>query len=112
MFAVVPSHCKNSVSEGLMGLVGQLSCTFRFTNDKNVLLRYTTVAKAATGGVRSIKVHLDSIKVTENVQGRTVYLFDDIASTGCSLEACKQLLLGAGATRVAMVALGRTYMVT
>lgn len=112
MFAVVPSHCRGSVSGGLMELVSNLSSSFKFSNEENVLLRYTTVIKAATGGARSIRVHLESIRVIDDVQGKTVYLFDDIASTGSSLEACKQLLLEAGAERVAMVALGRTYMVT
>ncbi|WP_342625017.1 phosphoribosyltransferase [Pseudomonas alkylphenolica] len=109
-FAVVPSHTKGNVSEGLMSLMRNLIKDFNFVNANNILLRYNSVQKAAAGGVRCVKVHSDSIRVTEEINGKTVFLFDDVASTGCSLLACKELLLKAGASRVAMIALGRTYM--
>lgn len=111
-FAVVPSHAKGHVSEGLLELVRNISAAFNFENEQNLLVRLATIDKAATGGERSMKVHFDSIKVTGQVQGKTIYLFDDITSTGSSLQACKKLLLNAGAHRVAMIALGRTYMVS
>lgn len=110
LFAVVPSHTKGNVSEGLLSLVSNVSKNFKFVNADNILFRYNAVAKAATGGERSLKVHLESIKVTKDVKGLTVYLFDDITTTGCSLQACKSLLLEAGASRVVMIALGRTYL--
>lgn len=111
VFCVVPSHAKNMVSPGLLQLARNVSHEFNFKNKENLLSRTTTVDKAASGGQRSIQIHLDSVVVVgqENVKGKTVYLFDDITTTGCSLLACKQLLLEAGAERVAMIALGRTF---
>lgn len=110
IYAIVPSHSRGCVSPGLIELVTSVAPQFGFANDENVLFRHTTVPKAATGGPRGIHVHLSSIQVTHNVEGCTVYLFDDVTSTGSSLRACKQLLLEAGAARVAMIALGQTYM--
>ena len=34
-------------------------------------------------------------------------LVDDVTTSGASLEACKEILLESGATRVAMLALGQ-----
>ena len=46
----------------------------------------------------------------DDIKGETIFLFDDITTTGCSLLACKELLLDAGAAQVAMIALGQTYL--
>lgn len=110
LYAIVPSHIRGAVSEGLCGIVRNVSRAFNFVNASNVIFRHTTVLKAATGGVRDQQHHLDSIRVIEDVHGKTVYLFDDISTTGNSLLACKKLLLNAGAARVVMIALGQTYM--
>jgi predicted amidophosphoribosyltransferase len=40
--------------------------------------------------------------------GREVLLLDDVTTSGSSLEACKRLLLDAGAAAVKCAALGRT----
>ncbi|WP_414894997.1 phosphoribosyltransferase family protein [Pseudomonas sp. IT-232MI5] len=110
--SVVPSHSKNNVSPGLLEIIKNISDDCSFEKTENLLRRTKTVAKAATGGPRNQQIHLDSIAVTDTsiVQGETVFLFDDITSTGSSLLACKQLLLEAGAARVVMIALGKTYM--
>lgn len=110
IFAIVPSHSQGCVSPGLTDLIESVAGHFNFGNDVNVLFRHTTVPKAATGGPRSVQVHLSSINVVGDVRGQTVYLFDDVTSTGSSLRACKELLLQSGAARVAMIALGQTYM--
>lgn len=112
VFCIVPSHSQNQVSAGLLALAKQISPNFHFNNNDNLLRRTRTVAKAATGGARNQQIHLDSIEVTDAsaVRGQTVFLFDDVSSTGSSMLACKQLLLNAGADRVAMIALGQTYM--
>ncbi len=110
LFAIVPSHKQGIVSEALFQIVINVSREFNFVNAKNVLFRHTTVQKSATGGQRSKRVHLESIDVVGNIEGKTVFLFDDITTTGCSLLACKELLLDAGAAKVAMIALGQTYL--
>ncbi len=112
LFCIVPSHTHNNVSPSLVALADAVSKNFHFSNSENLLRRVYDVPKAATGGPRNQQLHIDSIKVTDEsaVLGETVFLFDDVTTTGSSLHACKQLLLDAGAHRVAMIALGQTYM--
>lgn len=108
-FAVVPSHSRGNQSAGLMQIAHNISRNFNFVNEDNVLFRHTSVPKAATGGRRSREVHLDSIVVTLDIAEQTVFLFDDITTTGSSILACKELLVNAGANRVVMITLGQTY---
>jgi len=107
---VVPSHTKDKVSVGMIEVLNIVYKGFKFTNSDTHLRRVYDVEKAATGGPRSIQLHLDSITVDEpeKVKGKTVFLFDDVTSTGASLQACKQLLLEAGAAAVVMIAIGHT----
>jgi len=111
VFCVVPSHTQNGVSPALMTVMGNIKEEFGFSNTTNLLTRTQTVAKSATGGDRSIQHHLESIAVTNPgiVQGKVVFLFDDISTTGNSMNACKQLLLEAGAQKVAMISFGQTW---
>lgn len=110
-FCIVPSHTANHVSQGLVDLLTNIRVQYEFQNTDNLLRRTKTILKAATGGPRNQQVHIDSIVVTDadQVRGKTVYLFDDITTTGSSLKACKSLLLAAGASRVVMIALGQTH---
>lgn len=110
VFCIVPSHTAGNVSAGLTELIGNICDRYGFLNQNNYLRRHKSVPKAATGGPRNQEIHIDSIQVThpEQVRDKTVYLFDDITTTGSSLIACKSLLLTAGADRVVMIALGQT----
>lgn len=109
---IVPSHNQGNVSLGLQEIIQKIQPDFKFRKNPPILKRTTTVLKAATGGPRSLQTHLSSIDVinSEQLIGHTIFLFDDITSTGNSLLACKQLLINAGAARVAMIALGKTHM--
>lgn len=111
LFAIVPSSTAYRVCKGMTELVNELRGPFSFINEQNILVRHATVPKAATGGLRDQRVHLNSIRVDPRLlDGKSVFLFDDVTTTGCSLLACKKLLLDAGAAKVAMIALGQTYM--
>lgn len=109
-FCVVPSHDAGHVSKGLLELVSTLTSDFNFQNRNNLLARTITVEKAATGGSRRLEIHQQSIesKNLEYISGKDVILFDDVSSTGNSLRACREILIQAGARRVAMIALGQT----
>lgn len=111
VFCVVPSHTQNNVSSGMMTIMGNIRAAFGFANEPNLLARTVTVPKAATGGDRSLQHHLDSIAVVNKpfVEGKVVFLFDDISTTGNSMYACKQLLLEAGAQSVVMISFGQTW---
>ena len=59
---------------------------------------------------RDINYQLQSINVTDTdlITGRKVLLLDDVSTSGISLEACKKLLLDAGAVEVQCAVLGKT----
>ncbi len=107
---IVPSHEKDILSSGLLEMLNKLIKEFGFTNTNNLLRRTKTVESAHGGGDRSKQHHLDSIEAiyTDQFINKTVFLFDDVTSTGHSLNACKKILLNAGATEVIMIALGQT----
>lgn len=64
----------------------------------------------ASGGDRSAEVHFNSIEVDPvvDIRGETFLLLDDITTSGNSLYACKRILLNHGASKVEMMALGKT----
>ena len=110
IYCIVPSHKANEVSTGLMRVIDNIKNDFGFKNLTNPLKRIKTVAKSSTGGDRSVQHHLDSIEVVDQkiIKDNTVYLFDDVSSTGNSMEACKKLLLEEGAKQVVMISFGQT----
>lgn len=73
------------------------------------LQRIQPLEASKTYHPRTIQEHLESIQVTEpeKVKHCHVLLLDDVAMTGHSIEACKQLLLKAGAKSVQCLVLGR-----
>ena len=107
---VVPSHeASRRNSSGVSILARELAANNRI--DKvDFLQRIFTVDKLAHGGSRNISVHLDSIGTNADmsIAGDVVLLVDDVTTSGASLEACKQILLENGASRVAMLALGQS----
>ena len=75
-----------------------------------ILHRCDAVEESKTGN-RSIYKHLNSIEVIENnisIYGKTIYLLDDIVTSGASLIACTELLYRHGAGHVICVCLART----
>lgn len=109
--AVVPSHDAAKTVSGVHDLASLLAEENDLVDAGPCLLRHTTIPKLAGGaGVRSMKTHLDSIRVDKanHIRGRKVLLLDDVATSGTSLLACRRLLLDAGAAEVRMLALGLT----
>jgi predicted amidophosphoribosyltransferase len=109
--AVVPSHNANKGPGGLHALVSKLLETkCDIADASQTLVRHTTIPKLATGGDRNKNVHLDSIHVPDNstVVGKRVLLLDDVLTSGNSMLACCEILLGAGAAKVVCLALGKT----
>ena len=107
--AIVPSHDPAKTTSGLRTLGEMLAASDRI-DAASCLVRTMKIDKLATGGDRSIQVHLNSIVVqnVQLIQGRDVVLLDDITTSGNSLEACRQLLMKAGAARVQKLALAKT----
>lgn len=73
------------------------------------LVRHTRIRRIVWGGPSYRTLHRQTIVVqnAERVRGRSVLLLDDVARSGASLRACRELLLEAGAAHVQAVALGR-----
>ena len=73
------------------------------------LVRHATIRKILYGGPSTRALHRETIQVEDAalVEGRRVLLLDDIAKSGASLMACRELLLEAGAAEVQAVALAR-----
>ena len=73
------------------------------------LVRQTTIQRIVFGGPSTRALHGATISVESAhlIEGRRVLLLDDIAKSGASLVACRELLLEAGAALVQAVALGR-----
>jgi predicted amidophosphoribosyltransferase len=108
--AVVPSHDPDStLQSGIYKLAQELANNNRI-DATHCLKRHTKIRKLSHGGDRNIGIHLQSIRVENNylIQKQAVCLLDDISTTGNSLEACRQLLLQAGAKMVKCIALGKT----
>lgn len=109
----VPSHDPEKTHSGIRTLAQRLA-----THKPNVvdgtgcLVRTKKIPKLASGGNRSIAVHLGSLSVVnpELIRNKDVLLLDDVTTTHGSLLACKQLLQQAGAKSVQCVALGQTQL--
>ena len=73
------------------------------------LVRHMTIRRIIFGGPSTRALHHATVVVEEAhlIQGRQVLLLDDIAKSGASLVACRELLLDAGASSVQALALGR-----
>ena len=76
------------------------------------LLLRTHEVEESKDGTRDITKHLESIKVNEDrkndVYGKTIYLFDDIVTSGKTMMSCVELLYRAGAGHVVCYAISRT----
>jgi hypoxanthine phosphoribosyltransferase len=108
----VPSHSCNISSSGIRDLAQKLVQSKKgFIDGTLYLERFKSIDKLSNSfNKRSIETHLNSIKVShpELVKDKQVILMDDVLTTGCSLEACKKLLLGIGAKEVKIIVLGKT----
>ena len=50
------------------------------------------------------------IKNKEKIIGKKVIIFDDIYTTGSTINECKKVLLEAGAKKVGILALAKDYI--
>ncbi len=109
----VPGHKKTDNAAN--GVFDVLCHTYK---GKNIIVRNTIIQrivdieKKATDPQRSFDyrrdMHSIAIEPGYDVTGKNIIVIDDITTTGCSLIACRNLLLSAGAKRVVLLALGKT----
>lgn len=106
---VVPSSNEEKKNTGMTMLGEMLAKDGKRISKVYYLQREHSIDKLATGGNRSMYVHVNSISTLQDmeVKGDIVLLMDDVTTTGNSLYACKEILLANGAEKVEMFALGR-----
>ena len=109
--AVVPPHRAFQAFWPLRTLAQKLAESGRI-DATSCLVRHTTIRRIIYGGPSTRILHRQTIQVEhkERVEGRQVLLLDDIAKSGASLIACRELLLEAGAQTVQAMALGRVVV--
>lgn len=109
--AVVPPHRAFQAFWPLRTLAQNLAENGRI-DATACLVRHTTIRRIIYGGPSTRALHTQTIQVEHRdlVAGRRVLLLDDIAKSGASLVACRELLLEAGAETVQAMALGRVIV--
>ena len=110
IFGFAPGHSPGSPDSFMITElnVQSLSTDPRFSVKPKLLQRHTAVPKQATGGHRSVEIHLDSIRVTRNLTGKIVCILDDVWTSGCTLTACSELVEQKGVEHVYVLAIGKT----
>lgn len=109
--AVVPTHLAYQAFWPMRTLAMQLAEQGR-GDASSCLVRHTTIRRITFGGPSTRALHRRTIRV-ENphlVAGKPVLLLDDIAKSGASLSACREMLYEAGAAVVQAMALGRVIV--
>lgn len=106
--AVVPPHRAFQAFWPLRTLAQKLAENGRI-DATDCLVRHTTIRRILYGGPSTRALHTRTIQVEEagKLAGQRVLLLDDIAKSGASLAACREMLLEAGAETVQAMALGR-----
>ena len=111
VICVVPSHkAEDSNVSGIADVARRVAANGRI-DAIDLLIRGRTVDKLSGGGRRDIQVHYDSIVHNDvvDVTGKTVVVLDDIATSGNSLIACRNIVLKCtNAARCIMVAIAQT----
>lgn len=111
-FCIVPSsQAWNETRISGMGmLVNKISKRAGSTDATACLRRIRSITPAHRGGKRNISLHYETIAVYNPalINGGNICLFDDIRTSGVSMEACKQLLFAAGASYVLGIVLAQT----
>jgi hypothetical protein len=110
--AAVPPHRAYQAFWPVRELAGRLAAERGRVDATGCLVRVATIRRIVFGGPSTRALHRDTIRAegAERVRGRRVLLLDDIAKSGASLVACRELLREAGAEAVQALALGRVIV--
>jgi predicted amidophosphoribosyltransferase len=107
---IIPSHDASLKYPGIRLLAQHLCKSKGRIDATSCLTRVTSTPEMRTGSLRNERMHFDTICVShkELIEGRNIVLLDDVVSSGCSMRACKHLLLGGGAQSVFCISLSKT----
>jgi predicted amidophosphoribosyltransferase len=109
VICIVPSHDPEKSKSGILS-VAQKLITSSIIDGTQCVKRSVKINKLASGGSRSVAVHLRSIVLnnSEIIRGCNVILLDDVTTSGNSLLACKQIINRANPKSITMYAMGKT----
>ncbi len=107
----VPLHPQRERKRGfnqslLMARYLACHCELQLAPDMLARKRNTAPQAALSGEAREDNMH-DAFVVTGDIRGIRVWLFDDVLTTGATVESASRALLDAGAFSVSVVALLR-----
>lgn len=107
---VVPSHKHSETNQSGIARLARMLARQNRIDKVDCLLRKKTIDKLANGGSRSEQVQRESLMLNPEmgISGDVILLVDDVTTSGISLKICRELLIEAGAERVAMLALGKS----
>jgi predicted amidophosphoribosyltransferase len=109
--AVVPTHLAFQAFWPTRSLAQTLAANGRI-DATSCLVRRTTIRRITFGGPSTKALHRQTIRV-ENaslMEAKRVLLLDDVAKSGASLMACREMLLEAGALVVQAMAIGKVIL--
>ncbi len=111
VFARVPGHDETSFNPNspCSILIKELSRIYGSERDYSDFLKRNSAIMNHDYG-RNIKDHIDTIVSipSKKIEGKTVYLFDDVVTTGTQMSACIEKLYSAGAGHVVCFCICRT----
>ena len=114
IFGFAPGHSPSSSDSFTITKldVSSLCSDRQFSVRPKLLERFVEAPKqATTEGKRNIETHLKSIRVTDSEDlsgGKIVCIMDDIWTSGCTLNACTELVKQKGAEQVYTLTIGKT----
>jgi predicted amidophosphoribosyltransferase len=111
VLVIVPSHDPAVVNSPVRKLVQRVCrSNITLTDATRCVKRTCLRPKLSRGGDRSVAGHLNSLSIADAylIRGRKVIIIDDVSTTGNSIKAVSQLVLGAGAASVRAITLAQT----
>lgn len=107
----VPSSQVGRESIGMRKVLNLVANKYPNVKLLDSLERIKTINKLATGGNRSIDLHLNTIRLkntVDEIRCKNIFIFDDVTTTGNSLLACKSIVSKFEPNAVLCIALAKT----
>ena len=106
----VPSSKTKNVFSAIFKLADRVATCLQKDSIVGTLERVYDIPSSHVNGKRTIEEHLNSLAVKnlELVEGKSILLIDDVATSGNTMYSCRKKLLDAKAKKVYCLVLGLT----